>query len=117
MKLMLKLMVVAVAIALLLPVIRPDTQVSEVVSAAIKDVGSFCERNPSTCDQGQQIAVRAGDLITHALRTLGEDEPSSQPLTAQDRNLAPAFSANNPQDPATPAPHAAQEKADALPRP
>lgn len=111
MKLLLKLMVVAIAVALLLPVIRPDTEVSAVVSAAIEDVGNFCERNPSTCDQGQQIAVRAGDLLTHAIRTLREEDPSSQPLTAQDRSLAPApaFSANNPRDSEAPAPQPAQE--------
>ncbi len=119
MKLLLKLMVVAIAIALLLPIVRPDAPVSAVVSAAIEDVGSFCDRNPSTCDQGQQIAMRAGDLISHALRSLAEDDPSSQPLTAQDRTLAPApaLSAHNPQPAAASAPQRAPEYGQALPRP
>lgn len=97
MKLLMKLAILAIAIALLLPVIRPDAPVSEVVTTAIKDVGSFCERNPSTCDQGQAIAVRAGDLITHALRSLAEENAAQQPLTPEDLALAPPDTTTLPQ--------------------
>lgn len=101
MKLLLKLVILAVAIAALLPVIRPGAPVSEVVSAAIEDVGGFCERNQSACDQGQQIAVRAGDLLTHALRSLTEEETEpAQPLTAEDRALSPNEMVQNPAAPA-----------------
>lgn len=92
MKFLLKIVILAVVIAALLPVVMPGAPVSQVVSTAIDDVGSFCQRNPSTCDQGQQIALRAGDLITHALRSLTEDG-APQTLTPEDRTLAPAATA------------------------
>ncbi|GAB5376297.1 MAG: hypothetical protein AcusKO_27590 [Acuticoccus sp.] len=90
MKLLMKLAVLAIAVALLLPVIQPDAPVSGVVSSAISDVAGFCERNPDTCDQGQAIAVRAGDLVTHALRSLADNTAPAQPLTDEDLALVPA---------------------------
>lgn len=118
MKLLLKLAILAVAAVLLLPVIRPDAPVSEVVTTAIKDVSTFCERNSSTCDQGQAIAVRAGDLITHALRSLAEEEAAQQPLTQEDLALAPPNTTTLPREGnAAPAQQPAFATHSASPRP
>jgi len=89
MKFLMKLVILAVVIAALLPVVLPGAPVSQVVRAAIADITGFCDRNPTTCAQGQQIALRTGDIITRALRALTEDAAPAT-LTAEDRTLAPA---------------------------
>lgn len=89
MKLLLKLTILVIGVALLLPVVRPDTPISNMVTAAISDVTGFCDRNPVACAQGKQVVARAGDLISQALRELADREPSSQPLTPADLALTP----------------------------
>ncbi len=91
MKMLFKLVLVAVAVALAISVLRPETPVGEFVSAAVEDAAGFCERRPQTCQQGAEIAYTTGDLVSEALRSILNDDPESAlPLTGDDKRLAPA---------------------------
>jgi len=93
MKMLFKLVLVVVALALAVSVLRPETPVAEFVAAAVEDVSGFCDRQPETCQQGAEIAYTTGDLVSEALRALLNDNAaghSELPLTGEDKRLAPA---------------------------
>ncbi|WMS41683.1 DUF5330 domain-containing protein [Acuticoccus sp. MNP-M23] len=93
MKTLFKLVLVVIAVAFAISVLRPETPVGEFVSAAVEDAASFCDRRPQACQQGAEIAYTTGDLVSEALRSIlndGTEGQSELPLTGEDKRLAPA---------------------------
>lgn len=89
MKMLFKLVLLLFMVAAIFAMLRPDSDVSGVVGAAIEDVSGFCDRQPGACEQGASIAYRTQDLIAAAMNALSGETPPRQPLTTQDRALAP----------------------------
>ncbi|MEM0906000.1 MAG: DUF5330 domain-containing protein [Pseudomonadota bacterium] len=101
MKMLLKLVVVLVLLAALIPILRPNTPLSNVISAAFDDMSGFCTRQPDACARGAEIARDTAATLHHIITSVARETGSPQRLTADDRTLAPlseAPASNAPTD-------------------
>ncbi|MEM6763015.1 MAG: DUF5330 domain-containing protein [Pseudomonadota bacterium] len=89
MKALLKLAIVLFVIALAMPFLRPGSPVSAFVNAAMVDVGGFCQRQPAACAKGLDAVRQSTAFIREAIASANRGSPSQQPLTPEDRGLAP----------------------------
>lgn len=70
MRLLIKLVLAGILIAVLVPFISPDTSIGKVVRAALDDASGFCGRQPNACMESASIAAEAGDLIAATIAQL-----------------------------------------------
>ena len=88
MKLLFKLFLLCAALAVLMPIIAPNSSISAVVRAAVADVSGFCERRPEACEEGARIAHQAKSLLIGMIDQLS-GAVGDRPLTDSDRVLEP----------------------------
>ncbi|XWN33261.1 MAG: hypothetical protein ROR55_09395 [Devosia sp.] len=99
MRFIIKLAALAVVLALLAPIFSANSSIGQFVSAAMRDVTTFCDRQPEACYQGVAVVRETGQFFARAVSALrtAAASPEGAPLTEEDRQIFPHFSTHSPQ--------------------
>ncbi|MEM8552399.1 MAG: hypothetical protein AAGF45_08455 [Pseudomonadota bacterium] len=97
MKLIIKLAILAIALTLLVPAISPGSSLGSILSAALEDARTFCDRQAEACQQGAAVARQTAQALADVVSSLTDTGGASGNLTADDRALAPGTPPDQPE--------------------
>ncbi|MEM9221508.1 MAG: DUF5330 domain-containing protein [Pseudomonadota bacterium] len=99
MKTIAKLLVLGVVAIAGFSAFNGEQPFATVLSAAINDARTFCDRQPEACRQGAQLVDRTEDLVAAAIHAIASPRLDEGTLTPADRALAPPTAAPEQQQP------------------